>query len=147
MTIVQSDDKKKEWNGKKITLYAYSFSQDVQVTHFFIPVTTRSISRSCFRSYLFGKLGFFGFLATPLVFLKASYCSLWLLFSLTNGLLYTWTEDSRLFYLKSERVGILKNGSNIICTSLKNEDFLFYARVCGTKIKPAMPCLRLNLSS
>ena len=113
MTIVQSDDKKKEWNGKKITLYAYSFSQDVQVTHFLIPGTTRSISRSHFHSYLFDKLGFFGFLAIPLVFLKASYCSLWLLFSLiSHGLIYTWAEDSGLFYLKSERVGILKNGNH-----------------------------------
>ena len=56
-----------------------------------------------------------------------------------HGLLYTWTEDSGLFFSKSERVGILKSGSNIICTSLKNKHFLFYARGCGTKIKPATP--------
>ena len=53
-----------------------------------------------------------------------------------QGLLYTRTEDSGPFFSKSEPAGILKNGSNIICTSLKNKHFLFYARGCGTKIKP-----------
>ena len=56
----------------------------------------------------------------------------------------TWTPlhlDRGLgaVFSKSERVGILKNGSNIICTSLKNKHFLFYAQGCGTKIKPAIP--------
>ena len=47
-----------------------------------------------------------------------------------HGLLHTWTEDSGLFFFKSEPAGILKNGANIICTSLKDERFLFYAQVC-----------------
>ena len=59
--------------------------------------------------------------------------------TLEHGLLYTRTEDSRPFFSKSEPAGISKNGSNIICKSLKSKHFLFYAQGCGAKIKPAIP--------
>ena len=59
--------------------------------------------------------------------------------TLSHGLLYTRTEDSRPFFSKSEPAGISKNGRNIICTSLKNKHFLFYAQECGAKFKPAIP--------
>ena len=58
----------------------------------------------------------------------------------SQGLLFTWKEESEPFDSKSEPVGILRNGSSIICTSLENKLFLFYAQGCGIKIKPAMPC-------
>ena len=52
---------------------------------------------------------------------------------------YSYATDSGLFFSKSERVGILKSGSNIICTSLKNKHFLFYAQGHGANIEPAIP--------
>ena len=66
---------------------------------------------------------------------------------INQGLLYTRTEDSGPFFSKSEAEKISKNGSNIICTSLKNKHFLFYAQGCGAKIKPAIPFWNLNFKS
>ena len=66
---------------------------------------------------------------------------------LIHGLLYTRTEDSRPFFSKSEPAGISKNGSNIICKSLKSKHFLFYAQGCGAKIKPAIPFWNINFKS
>ena len=41
--------------------------------------------------------------------------------------------------------GISKDGNNIICTSWKNKQFLFYAQERGAKIEPATPSWKLNL--
>ena len=54
---------------------------------------------------------------------------------LSQGLLYTWTEDLGLFFSKSEKVGILKNGSNITTKGAKgtkeNRFFLIYSKMVG----------------
>ena len=55
----------------------------------------------------------------------------------THGLLYTWKEDSRPFFSKSEPAGILINDNNIICTSLKDEHFHFMLK--GVVPKLSLP--------
>ena len=56
----------------------------------------------------------------------------------------TWTHRLLTFLASLSPWGISKNGSNIICTSLKIKYFLFCAQMCGTNIKPAMPFWKLN---
>ena len=56
----------------------------------------------------------------------------------SQGLLFTWKEESEPFDSKSEPVGILKNGSNIICTSLESKLFCFMHK--GVAQKLSLPC-------
>ena len=57
-----------------------------------------------------------------------------------------WTLERKLLrdFSKLETKSLSKCCHNIICTSWKNNHFLFYAQECGAEIEPATPSWKLN---
>ena len=61
---------------------------------------------------------------------------MWLDYAKKTG---PWNGHSSVIFPSLKPEGISKDGTNIICTSLKNKQFLFYAQGRGAKIEPATP--------